>query len=107
MQCFPGGERSRGQCTWYRDDIAIAVTEIITVTVISLNQPVNIKIPIKVDLKVIDAPPAVKGDTATGGSKLVTLESGATILTPLFINPDDVLRINTDIGEYVERVNKA
>jgi elongation factor P len=71
------------------------------------DKPVNVKIPIKVDLKVIDAPPAVKGDTATGGSKLVTLESGATILTPLFINPDDVLRINTDSGEYVERVNKA
>lgn len=70
-------------------------------------KPVSIKIPIKVDLKVTDAPPAVKGDTATGGSKIVTLESGATILTPLFINPDDVLRINTDTGEYVERVNKA
>jgi elongation factor P len=71
------------------------------------DKPVNVKIPIKVDLKVTDAPPAVKGDTATGGSKLVTLESGATILTPLFINPDDILRINTDSGEYVERVNKA
>lgn len=70
-------------------------------------KPVSIKIPIKVDLKVTDAPPAVKGDTATGGSKLVTLESGATLLTPLFINPDDVIRINTDTGEYVERVNKA
>jgi elongation factor P len=70
-------------------------------------KPVNIKIPIKVDLKVTDAPPAVKGDTATGGSKQVTLESGATILTPLFINPGDVLRINTDSGEYTERVEKA
>ena len=55
----------------------------------------------------VDAPPAVKGDTATGGNKQVTLESGATILTPLFINEGDVLRINTDVGEYVERVEKA
>jgi elongation factor P len=70
-------------------------------------KPINLKIPIKIDLKVTDAPPAVKGDTATGGNKLVTLESGATILTPLFINPDDILRINTDTGEYVERVEKA
>ena len=70
-------------------------------------KPVTVKIPIKVDLKVVDAPPAVKGDTATGGNKQVTLESGATILTPLFINEGDVLRINTDVGEYVERVEKA
>ncbi|MEK7602596.1 MAG: hypothetical protein AAB472_03890 [Patescibacteria group bacterium] len=69
--------------------------------------PVTIDIPIKVELKVTDAPPAVKGDTATGGNKIVTLESGATVLTPLFINPDDVLRINTETGEYVERVEKA
>ncbi|MFZ1987849.1 MAG: hypothetical protein WAV21_02335 [Minisyncoccia bacterium] len=70
-------------------------------------KPVSIKIPIKMDLKVTDAPPAVKGDTATGGNKQVTLESGATVNTPLFINPGDILRINTDTGEYVERVEKA
>ncbi len=70
-------------------------------------KPINLKIPIKIDLKVTDAPPAVKGDTATGGNKIATLESGATVLTPLFINPGDILRINTDTGEYVERVEKA
>lgn len=70
-------------------------------------KPVTLEIPIKVDLKVTDAPPAVKGDTATGGNKLVTLESGATILTPLFINTGDILRINTEEGSYVERVEKA
>ena len=71
------------------------------------DKPATVKIPIKVDLKVTDAPPAVKGDTATGGNKLVTLESGATVTTPLFINEGDVLRINTDTGEYVERMEKA
>ncbi|MDB5237525.1 MAG: Elongation factor [Parcubacteria group bacterium] len=71
------------------------------------DKPATVKIPIKVDLKVTDAPPAVKGDTATGGNKLVTLESGATVTTPLFINEGDVLRINSDTGEYVERVEKA
>ncbi len=70
-------------------------------------KPVTIKIPIKVDLKVVDAPPAVKGDTATGGNKTTILESGASVLTPLFINEGDILRINTDSGEYVERVEKA
>ncbi|HEV7121557.1 MAG TPA: hypothetical protein VGN56_01870 [Candidatus Paceibacterota bacterium] len=70
-------------------------------------KPATVKIPIKMDLRVTDAPPAVKGDTATGGNKLVTLESGATVTTPLFINEGDVLRINTDTGEYVERMEKA
>lgn len=70
-------------------------------------KPATIDIPIKIDLKVVEAPPAVKGDTATGGSKQVKLESGATVNTPLFINEGDILRINTDTGEYVERVEKA
>lgn len=71
------------------------------------DEPMNISIPIKVDLKVVEAPPAVRGDTATGGDKKVKLESGASVTTPLFINEGDVLRINTDTGEYVERVEKA
>lgn len=70
-------------------------------------KPITVSIPIKVELKVVEAPPAVKGDTATGGNKQVVLESGATVLTPLFINEGDILRINTDSGEYVERVEKA
>ena len=71
------------------------------------DEPATVKIPIKMDLVVTDAPPAVKGDTATGGNKIVTLESGATVNTPLFINPGDIIRINTDTGEYVERAEKA
>lgn len=70
-------------------------------------KPVSIKIPIKMELKVAEAPPAVRGDTATGGDKKVVLESGAVVSTPLFINVGDILRINTDTGEYVERVEKA
>lgn len=69
--------------------------------------PMTIDIPIKVELKVVEAPPAVKGDTATGGNKQVKLESGAVVNTPLFINEGDVLKINTETGEYVERVEKA
>ena len=70
-------------------------------------KPVSIKIPIKMDLKVTEAPPAVRGDTATGGDKLVTLESGASVTTPLFINTGDVVRVNTEEGAYVERVTKS
>ena len=68
---------------------------------------IGVHLPIKMDFKVTDAPPSIKGNTAQGGSKLVTLETGATVNDPLFINSGDILRINTDTGEYVERVEKA
>lgn len=64
----------------------------------------HVKLPIKVDLKVTEAPPDVRGNTAQGGSKIVTLETGAQITVPMFIKEGDVLRINTETGEYVERV---
>ena len=67
------------------------------------NKIIGIKLPIKVELKVTDAPPAVKGDTAKGGNKVIKLETGASINAPLFINEGDVIRINTETGEYVER----
>lgn len=67
---------------------------------------IAVRVPIKVELAVKEAPPAVRGNTAQGGSKQVVLETGATINAPLFINEGDVVRINTDTGEYVERVDK-
>lgn len=70
-------------------------------------QIIGIQIPIKVELMVKEAPPAVKGNTAQGGSKQVVLETGAVVSTPLFINEGDVIRINTDTGEYTERVSKS
>jgi elongation factor P len=65
----------------------------------------GIKLPIKVDLVVTEAPPSIKGNTATGGTKIVTLETGATIAVPLFIEVGEKVRINTETGEYVERAN--
>ncbi|MCC6643536.1 elongation factor P [Candidatus Peregrinibacteria bacterium] len=70
------------------------------------SQPFTIQLPPKMDLKVTDAPPGNKGDTATGGSKQVTLETGAKVNVPLFIKEGDVVRVNTDTREYVERVNQ-
>lgn len=64
----------------------------------------RVKIPIKVELKVTEAPPDVRGNTAQGGSKIVTLETGANITVPMFVKEGDVIRINTETGEYVERV---
>jgi elongation factor P len=67
---------------------------------------VGIQYPMKVDLAVTEAPPSIKGDTATGGKKVVTLETGATVTAPLFINVGDVISINIDKEEYSERTEK-
>ncbi|MCL4399993.1 elongation factor P [Patescibacteria group bacterium] len=65
---------------------------------------INVELPIKMDLKVTEAPPAIKGNTAQGGNKAVTLETGAKINVPLFIEEGDIIKINTETGEYIERV---
>jgi len=65
--------------------------------------PINIELPVKMDFKVVEAPPAIKGNTADGGSKLVTLETGIKVNTPLFVKQGDIIRINTETGEYSER----
>lgn len=65
---------------------------------------IGVTLPIKMTFKVKDAPPAIKGNTASGGGKLVTLETGAQITTPLFIEAGEMIVVNTDTGEYVERV---
>ncbi len=69
------------------------------------NEFVAISMPIKVILKVETAPPAFKGQSAQSGTKRVILETGAAINTPLFIEPDDVIEVNTQTCEYVRRVN--
>jgi len=65
---------------------------------------INIDIPIKVDYKVVEAPPSIKGNTVSTGNKVVTIESGAKVSTPLFIETGEIIRVNTETGEYVERV---
>ena len=67
---------------------------------------ITIELPVKMDFKVIEAPPAIRGDTAQGGVKQVTIETGATINVPLFVNEGDMIRLNTQSGDYVERVDK-
>ncbi len=69
-------------------------------------QIVGFKYPIVVELKVTEAPPNIKGDSATGGNKVIKLETGANINAPLFVNEGDIIKINTETGEYRERVNK-
>ena len=67
---------------------------------------INIELPVKIDYKVVEAPPRVMGNTAQGGNKVVEIESGAMVTTQMFIETDDTIRVNTETGEYVERVEK-
>ena len=68
---------------------------------------VNVLLPIKMEFKVIEAPPSIKGNTVQGGVKAVKIETGTLINVPLFIEQGDIIRINTQTGEYVERVEKG
>jgi elongation factor P len=68
---------------------------------------IGIEIPVKMQLAVTEAAPAVKGNTAQGATKTVTVETGAVITTPLFVNQGDVIEVNTETGEYTGRVGKA
>ena len=61
-------------------------------------------LPIKIQLKIIEAPPGIKGNRAQGGTKTVTLETGAKINVPLFIEEGDIIEINTETGEYTKRI---
>lgn len=63
--------------------------------------PIALELPIKVELIVTDAPPSVKGNTASGGDKVVTVQTGATFTTPLFIEIGDTIIVNTERGDYV------
>lgn len=67
-------------------------------------KPINIELPPKVNLKIVETTPGLRGDTAQGGTKPAKLETGLTIQVPLFINDGETVRINTETCEYVERV---
>ncbi|MBU3964514.1 elongation factor P [Patescibacteria group bacterium] len=66
----------------------------------------GIDLPIKMDFLVTEAPPSIKGNSAQSGNKVVVLETGAEIKAPLFIEQGDIVRVNTQTGEYAERVEK-
>lgn len=68
---------------------------------------IGLKLPIKMDLKVKEAAPAVKGNTSSGALKEVTLETGATIMVPMFINEGDIICVNTESGDYSSRAEKS
>ncbi len=86
-------------------DGRLFLTENLNVKVLFFNQqPVAVEVPNFVELTVAQTDPGLRGDTATGGSKPVTLESGAVIQVPLFINEGDRVKVDTRTGSYIERV---
>jgi len=70
------------------------------------NQPINISLPLKMPFKIIEADPAVKGDTVTNPSKNARIETGMSLKVPMFINTGDTVLVDTRDGAYIERVNK-
>jgi elongation factor P len=67
-------------------------------------QPIGVDVPIFVNLRIVETDPGVRGDTASGGTKPATLETGAVVQVPLFLNIDDVVKVDTRTGAYIERV---
>lgn len=85
-------------------DSVLFLIENLDVKVLFFNQqPVAIELPTFVELEVAQTEPGLKGDTASGGSKPATLESGAVLQVPLFINEGDRVKVDTRTGEYIER----
>jgi len=72
--------------------------------IIFKNKIINVSLPIKINLKVVEAPPGVKAGRAEPGTKTITLETGAKINAPLFIEEGDIIEVNTETGQYVRRV---
>jgi elongation factor P len=69
------------------------------------NRPISIILPTKIELKITETEPATRGDTAQGSvTKKAKLETGAVINVPIFVQQDEMVRVNTEAGEYVERV---
>jgi elongation factor P len=68
------------------------------------NDIISVEMPITVELKVVETPPGVKGDTATGAQKPAKVETGASVNVPLFINEGDTIKVDTRSGNYLERV---
>jgi elongation factor P len=69
-------------------------------------KPIGIQPPVKTTLKITETTPGVKGDTATGGTKQATVETGATVTVPLFVKEGEKIIINTETGEYVSRATE-
>lgn len=69
-------------------------------------QPIGVEVPMFVELQIVQTDPGIKGDTASGGNKPATLETGAVVKVPLYMEEGEVIKIDTRTGEYIERVKQ-
>lgn len=89
------------------DDVKDFLKEQTIYTLLYFNdRPITVSAPMFMELLVTSAPPGVKGDTAQGGSKPATLETGLVISVPLFVDEGDVIKVDTRDSKYIERVKK-
>src|SRR5262249_36894593 len=70
------------------------------------DEPIAVDLPPNVELRITYTEPGIRGDTASGTTKPETVETGAVVNVPLFINQDEVIRVDTRTGQYIERVSK-
>lgn len=97
---YAAGESAMGDTVkWIKEEDSCDVT-------LWNNQPISVTPPNFVILKVTETDPGLKGDTSSGGSKAATLETGAVIRVPLFIQVDEALKVDTRTGEYVSRAKE-
>ena len=91
-----------------QDQISEALNFMVEQTEVELifydDNPISLELPITVELKVSDSPPGVKGDTATGATKIATLETGFELQVPLFVNQGDTIKVDTRTGNYISRI---
>jgi len=89
-------------------DARAFLKENIEVEILFINDsPVTVELPNFIELQIVKTDPGVRGDTASGGSKPATLETGAVVQVPLFLNQGDVVKVDTRSGEYLGRVAAA
>ncbi len=90
-------EALMGKDIWLKDNTDITL-------LFHNDEPVDVEIPVHMELEVTETEPGLKGDTVSGGNKPATLETGAVVQVPLFINEGDIIKVDTRDGSYVERV---
>lgn len=79
----------------------------IEISAVQFNEKfIGVELPVKIDYKVIETPPSIRGNTVSGGTKVAVIESGAKINVPLFVEEGDIIRVNTQTETYEKRVDK-
>jgi elongation factor P len=97
---YTAGKAAVGDAAqWLKDGLVCIVT-------LWNNVPLLVTPPSHIDLKIVSTDPGLRGDTATGGQKPATVETGAVVRVPLFINEGEVIRVDTRTGAYISRAKQ-